>query len=303
LNNLAGLFINNLFPILLIAGIGYLCGKYLQVEAKSLSRVIFYVFSPCLIFNLLTTSELSNSDLFRMMGFAISIVVCVGTVTFLIGKMLKLTRTMLAAVVLTTMSMNAGNFGLSLNLFAFGEAGLAQASIFFVSTALMTYSVGVGIASLGRTSFKQSLLKLFQVPAIYAVILALMTIASGWRLPMFLERTTTTLAGAAIPAMLILLGLQLQRNQRTRNIPALVLANGMRLLGGAAFGLLLGTLFSLEGIAYQAGVIEAATPTAVLATVLATEFDTEPAFVTTVVFTTTILSPLTLTPLLAYLGA
>ena len=53
----------------------------------------------------------------------------------------------------------------------------------------------------------------------------------------------------------------------------------------------------------KAGVIEAATPTAVLSTVLSTEFDTEPAFVTSVVFTTTLLSPLTLTPLLAYLGA
>jgi len=36
---------------------------------------------------------------------------------------------------------------------------------------------------------------------------------------------------------------------------------------------------------------------------LSTEFDTEPSFVTSVVFTTTLLSPLTLTPLLAYLGA
>ncbi len=303
MNNLASLFINNLLPILLMAGIGYLCGKYLQVQAKSLSRVIFYVFSPCLLFNLLTTSRLNSADLFRMMGFTIAIVVSVGTITFLLGKMLKLTRTMLAAVVLCTMSMNAGNFGLSLNLFAFGEAGLAQASIFFVSTALMTYSIGVGIASLGKASLKQSLVKLFQVPAIYAVIFAFGFIATGWQLPVALERTTTTLAGAAIPAMLVLLGLQLQQNQRTQNIPALVLANGMRLIGGAALGLVLGLVFGLEGVAYQAGVIEAATPTAVLATVLATEFDTEPAFVTSVVFTSTLLSPLTLTPLLAYLGA
>jgi len=44
-------------------------------------------------------------------------------------------------------------------------------------------------------------------------------------------------------------------------------------------------------------------PTAVLTTVLATEFDSQPSFVTTVVFVTTLLSPLTLTPLLYFLGA
>jgi predicted permease len=103
--------------------------------------------------------------------------------------------------------------------------------------------------------------------------------------------------------MLILLGLQFQNNQRTKHIPALILANGMRLIGGAVVGLVLASVWGLQGAAYQAGVIEAATPTAVIATVLSTEFDAEPAFVTTVVFTSTILSPLTLTPLLAFLGA
>jgi predicted permease len=303
LNNLASLFINNLFPILLIAGIGYLCGKYLGVEARSLSRVIFYVFSPCLIFDLLTNSHLSGDDLLRMVGFTGSVVICVAAVTLLLGKLLKLSRKMLAAVVLVTMSMNAGNFGLSLNLFAFGEEGLAQASIFFVTTALFTYSIGVMIASMGTASLKQSLLKMFQVPAIYAVVLALVFMTMGWNLPLTLERTTATLGNAAIPAMLILLGLQLQANQRSSHISALVLANGMRLVGGAVFGLGLGLLFGLQGVAYQAGVTEAATPTAVLSTVLSTEFDTEPAFVTSVVFTTTLLSPLTLTPLLAFLGA
>lgn len=303
MTNLASLFINNLFPILLIAGIGYLCGKYLGVEPRSLSRVIFYVFSPCLIFNLLTTSQLNGEDLLRMIGFTGSVVICVAGATFVLGKLLKLKRKMLAAVVLATMSMNAGNFGLSLNLFAFGEPGLAQASIFFVTTALFTYSFGVMIASLGTASLKQSLQKMLKVPAIYAVVLALLFMALDWRLPLALERTTSTLGGAAVPAMLVLLGLQLQANQSTRHVKALVLANSMRLLGGAVFGIGLGIVFGLQGVAYQAGVTEAATPTAVLSTVLATEFDTEPAFVTSVVFTTTLLSPLTLTPLLAYLGA
>jgi predicted permease len=301
LSNLPSIFINNLFPILLIAGIGYLCGKYLKIEPRSLSRLIFYVFSPCLIFNLLTTSQLSSGDMVRMVAYTAAVVVLLALTAFLLGKAIKLERKLLAAVVLTSMSMNAGNFGLSLNLFAFGEAGLAQASIFFVTTALFTYSLGVMIASLGTASLKQSARKMLTVPAIYAVILALVFIARGWQLPIALARVTTTLGDAAIPAMLILLGLQLQANQRNRQIPALVLANGMRLVGGAVFGLLLASLFGLKGAAYQAGVVEAATPAAVLSTVLSTEFDTEPAFVTSVVFTTTLLSPLTLTPLLAYL--
>jgi predicted permease len=257
LGNLASLFINNLLPILLIAGIGYLCGKYLHIDPRSLSRVIFYVFSPCLIFNLLMNNHLSNDDILRMIGFTGSVVLCVSMVTFLLGKLLKLNRKMLAAVVLATLATNAGNFGLSLNLFAFGESGLAQASIFFVTSALITYTVGVAVASLGTANLKQSLLKLLKVPTIYAVFLALIFIWQSWQLPIPLARTTTFLGDASIPTMLILLGLQLQTNHRTRHIPALVLANGMRLVGGAVFGLVLGAFFGLQGVAYQAGVLEA----------------------------------------------
>jgi predicted permease len=303
LKELASLFINNLFPILLIAGIGYVCGKYLGVEPRPISRIIFYVFSPCLIFNLLTTSVLTGGDMIRMVGFTCALVLLISLASLGLGKLMQLKRSMLAAVVLTTMSMNAGNFGLSLNLFAFGEHGLAQASIFFVTTALLTNAFGVAVASLGTADLRESLFRLRKVPMIYAVLLALIFVWAGWQLPLPLLRTTTALGDASIPAMLILLGLQLQSNHRENHLGGLILANSMRLIGGAIFGLLLGPFFGLQGVALQAGVTQAATPTAVISTVISTEFDSEPAFVTSAVFTSTLLCPLTLTPLLSYLGA
>ena len=72
---------------------------------------------------------------------------------------------------------------------------------------------------------------------------------------------------------------------------------------GCSIAILAAPLFNLSGAAYQSGVLESAMPTAVLCTVLATEYDAEPEFVTAAVITTTLLSPLVLTPLLAFLGA
>jgi predicted permease len=238
-----------------------------------------------------------------MAGFTVAIVVSMAVLTFLIGKAMNLKRKMLAAVILTTMTINAGNYGLSLNLFAFSESALAHASIFYATTALCTYTIGVAIASLGSVSLKESMKRLLKVPAIYATILALIFISLKWELPVSLERTTTVLGNAAIPSMLILLGLQLQNNHRSKSIPALTLSTGMRLIGGMVLGFGFSIVFGLKGAAYQAGLVEASMPTAVLSTVLATEFDVQPAFVTSAVFITTLLSPLTLTPLIAFLGA
>jgi predicted permease len=65
--------------------------------------------------------------------------------------------------------------------------------------------------------------------------------------------------------------------------------------------LALAWLLGVVGPARQAGVVLASMPAAVVTTILALEFEVAPAFVTSVVFATTLLSPFTLTPLIAYL--
>jgi len=302
-NNLLRLFANNLLPILLVAGGGYLAGKRLKVEVRSISRVVFYLFSPCLLFDLLVSNHFETGDMLRMVGFAVASILVVGAITWLLGRLIKLERKMLAVVLLCTLSLNAGNYGLSLNSFAFGEEALAYASLFFVTSAVITYTLGVTVASLGRAGLVDSLKGLLKVPVVYVFPLALIFIAMEWELPLPLGRTVSLLDDAAIPGMLIVLGLQLQSNHRARDIRALTLAVGMRLLGGLGVGLMLATVFGLGGMAYNAGILEASMPTAVLATILATEYDAEPGFVTTAVFASTLLSPLTLTPLLLVLGA
>ena len=70
-----------------------------------------------------------------------------------------------------------------------------------------------------------------------------------------------------------------------------------------AAGIAVANAFGLSGAARQAGVLQASMPSAVICTILAARYDLEPEFVTSVVVVTTLLSPITLTPLLAFLGA
>ena len=52
-NELLTTFANNLLPIFLVSGSGFLLGKLLTVDSRSLGRVVFYVFSPLLVFDLM----------------------------------------------------------------------------------------------------------------------------------------------------------------------------------------------------------------------------------------------------------
>ncbi len=303
MSELFTLFFNNLFPILLVAGIGFALAKWLNINPRPLSQVVFYVFSPVLVFKLIMNSQLSNQDILRTLAYALILFICVGLLTWLIGGVLRFDRRTMAAVLITAMFMNAGNYGLPLTSFAFGEQALAFASIFFVINAVLTNTVGIVIASSGSMSIPNAIKGLVKFPAIYALSLGILFLQFGWKLPTGLDRTVTLLSNAAIPCMLVLLGMQLVNIRLDGHIKPLILTSSMRLLIAPAVAFGLTRLFGMTGPAQQAVVLEAGMPVAVLTTILATEFDAEPTFVTTAVLVTTLLSPLTLTPLLAFLGA
>jgi predicted permease len=103
--------------------------------------------------------------------------------------------------------------------------------------------------------------------------------------------------------MLILLGLQLSRANWATHPKPISLASGMRLLASPLITIALIPLFGISGPARQAIILESAMPTAVSTILVASEFNSDPAFVSAVVILSTLLTPLTLTPLLAYLGA
>lgn len=303
MTSLFTLFLNNLFPILLIAGIGYAIGKVFNIEAKHLSRVIFYVLSPALVFESLTNSALSGQEMLRMVGLAALTMVTCGLLAYGFSQWFHLDRKMTAALVLASGLINAGNYGMSLNHFAFGEDALAQASLFYVTSAILAHTVGVTVASMGEKSFWASVKGLAKIPTVYAVVISIVFIYFHWHLPLPIRRVTSYLADAAIPMMIILLGLQLINNHGVVFPKALITAVGIRLLVSPLLALGYNQIFLLDGIAFKAAILEAAMPTAVISTVIATEFEVAPRFITSVVFISTLLSPFTLTPLLSLLGA
>jgi predicted permease len=98
--------------------------------------------------------------------------------------------------------------------------------------------------------------------------------------------------------MLLLLGMQLSGNGSRSHLGLLGLVSAARLIVSPLIAWGLTALFRFPPAATQAGILEAAMPTAVLNSILAAQYDAEPEFVSSAILVTTVLSPLTLTPLL-----
>lgn len=302
LTDLFTTFANNILPVITLGAAGFLLGRALSIDSRSLGRVIFYLFSPVLVFNLLIHNNLPLNEMARTMGFCLAVFAAMSGLTLLVGRLARLDRPTMIAVLLTATLGNAGNFGLPLVSFAFGEDALAHATLYFVTTSILFNTAGVLIASLGHLDFKQAALGMLKVPTVYAVILASLLNHFHITLPLPLERTIGLAAEGAIPLMLILLGVELTRVQWSHSLRALGLGAGLRLLAGPLMGLLLAIPFGLQGAARQATIVQTAVPAAVTNIVLATEYKLDSSLVTAIVFIGTIFSPLTLTPLLVYLG-
>ncbi len=300
--NLITTFTNNLLPIILISSMGFLFARFLQVDSRSVGRIIFYIFSPILVFNLLLKNTLPLDAIAGTVGFALTVYLATGVVILLVARALRLTRPLAMALLLTALFGNTGNYGLPLVSFAFGQDALAHASLYFVTSSLLFNTAGVLIASLGHTDFKAALLGLFKVPTVYAALLAMLLNRLQVTLPLALDRTVKLAADGTIPLMLVLLGLELARVEWGRSWSLVSVSMGLRLVAAPLVGLVLAIPFGLQGAAWQAGLVETSMPTAVTTTVLASEYRLEPSLVTATVFLSTLLSPLTLTPLLVYLG-
>src|SRR5690349_7307512 len=225
---LASTFANNILPIILLSGAGFALGKLLHIEPRSLGRVVFYIFSPILLFDLLVQNKLEISEAAVVVVFALCFILLIGLLTFVTGYFLKLERPALVAILITTMFANTGNYGLPLVSFAFGEQALSYAGIYFATTTLLFYTLGVFLASLGHMSFMEAIRGLFKIPTIYAVLLAILIRALHVEIPVPVTRAVELASGGTIPLMLVLLGVQLTKVELSGNQRALQLSVALR---------------------------------------------------------------------------
>jgi len=298
---LVSIFASDILPIFLIAGVGFLLARWLYGGVKTLAHVVFYALVPCLVFKLLVASTMSGPQVGRMALLAVLVTGLMGLLALVVAMALRLSRAELSAFLLVVMFSNGGNYGLPVALFAFGTEALSHATVYFVASSMLTNTVGVFLAAAGRRSATQAVRGIAGVPAIYGVAAALLVLASGISVPIAVMRPIGLLGDAALPMMVLVLGMQLERARVAERPTVVAVAVGLSLIVAPIVALGLSSFLGLSGAARQAGVILASMPVAVVTTILALEFDVAPAFVTNAVFISTLLSPLTLTPLIAYL--
>ena len=298
--NLAQVLIDVLLPIFLIFGIGFVLGKKKNPDTRSIAHMSIYILLPSLVFTSFLNGDVLSSlavtgvyiTVFTGLMYIISVVLC---------RVLKFDRTLESAFLLSVLFTNAGNYGVPLCTFAFGEEGMVNALAYMMYSSVILYTFAVYIASRGSWSVTESFRKIFTIPLIYAVVAASVFSYFSITVPSFVVKPLTLLGSAAIPVAMVLLGVQLSRTHIQRDYKPLLLSNVIRLVLSPLVGILITNVMGVEGVLRSVLILESSMPTAINSALIAIEFDAKPGYVSTVVLISTVLSIFSLTALLLYL--
>lgn len=301
MSSLLSIILSIIAPILAIAALGVLADRLFTIDTRTISRLALYFTSPALVFSGIANSSLRGDEIGQLALFTVLSLAAVTCLGWVFTRLLHLSQKSTSAFLLAIALVNSGNYGLPFNEFAFGQTGLERALIFFTVSAVFANTVGVFLASRSSASIGRSLLNIFKNPLPYATVLGFLA-NQGWlTVPEPALRVTDVLGRAAIPLLLLLLGVQLSRTSLGGNLSVVLTATALRLVGSVLLALPLAALLGLNGLARQVGIVEASMPTAVMSIVLAVEYDSDAEIVSSVVLVSTLASIVTLSALLLYL--
>lgn len=274
--------LNIIAPVFIVAGIGFFLEyRGIGFHSETLSRLAMMIGTPCLVFSSLTSTNLPDDSLLRLIVIGLCSVAVSG---LLAGLALFVTRLPWRTFISSLSLPNAGNAGLPLVFFAFAEPGLTIGAAFFFIIALVQYTVVPAIVS-----GDPGLGKLLREPLIWSIAAVALFRFSGVSVPTVVADTTALLGGIMIPVMLILLGGALSR-LKVKDLKSSVFLACLRLTIGIATGLAMVVLFRLEGVEAGAIFLLCSMPSAMITYVIAQHYGRSPEQVAGFVVSSTVMN-------------
>jgi predicted permease len=272
-------------PVFLLIAAGFIFAHWKKISLASVTEIIVYLGTPSLVFSSLASKPLFAGDIIVLSGGVLLIFAGVG---LLIRLYFFLTGFSSRGFALPTLFMNAGNMGIPLALFAFGQEGMQRATLMFVIITFLQYSLGIYILN-GRGNWTE----IFRLPLIYAAIAGLIINLTQMKIPELLLQPVVMLGQATIPIMLISLGYRLYQVESLQLGHALGGAL-LRTIGGFAAANIAVNVVGAEGINRQVLLLYGALPAAVINFILTEKYRQDPGLAASIVVLSTFISVLSI---------
>lgn len=280
-------------PVFVLTAVGFIFARYRRISLEAISEYVVYLGAPALVFTSLATKPLYAVDIAVIAVGALGILAGVGLLIFVYRSITGLVS---AGFTLPVLFMNAGNMGIPLALFAFGEPGLQRGTLFYVVITLVHNTLGIYLLG-GHGGAGE----IFRLPLIYAALLGLVCNLFQLKLPEPVYQSLSILGLSVIPLMLVSLGYRL-RSMESFTFGHALAGALIRVGGGFAAAYLLVTLLGIDGINRQVIILYGSLPSAVINFMLTEKYGRDPELAASIIFFSTVLCLLSVPFVLWFLG-
>ena len=246
-----------------------------ETARRSIGVLVLNVFLPALVFRVICSVPSGPEMVQIPLVMGIGVVCCLG-LALLLFRPLVMPAEEKGALVLASAFGNVTYLGLPVLQGLFPGLSLQVAKVAILSevtTTPLNLSVGVALGesfrgTVRRGVWRQALHAVVTMPALWAIVLALVWTGSGIPVPGFLMEATRILGNTVTGLMMLSLGMGL-RYRRLQQPWPLLLASSIKLLVSPLVVLAAARWIGLEPPYLQAVVLEGAMPTQLLTFVIA----------------------------------
>ncbi|QUF66392.1 AEC family transporter [Bacillus atrophaeus] len=294
-------FLLVLLPVFGIFAIGYIGQKTLGFDIQTLSKMSLYLMSPFLAFDTFYSNKLTMDYLYLFI-FVLGLCLVLVLLVYFLSYFHKYHNQDRCAMILSSAFMNNGNYGTPVVLLVYGTAGLDVAVVLMVLQQLIMSTIGIYFAAKGSPDdggFKTVMNRVTRMPVAYGALLGAILQLVHISIPKELMTSIELVGNAAIPTIMIILGMQLAlisfKNIEYRKISYSLL---LKLMISPVIALGFTFILPVDDMTKQIMILVAAMPTAANTTLMAVQFNTKPEVVSSATFISTMLSIVTLPVLL-----
>ncbi|MGE7217205.1 AEC family transporter [Priestia koreensis] len=290
-------FLKVLLPVFAIFVLGYVGQKKIGFDPKTISTMALYLLTPVLVFQTFYNAVFDRTYLYMTL-YTFGLCFALILIVYVIGYVRGYNKVETCGMILASVFMNNGNYGTPVVLMLFGAVGLHYAIVLMVIQQMVMCTVGVYYAAKGSPDadgIRSAVRAVYRMPIVYGAIFGVLFQYAHIPLSNSVKEAVNLVANAAIPTVMIVLGMQLA-NISLRNLAKskLSLSLLVKLLVSPLVAYVLTLFLPVDPMVKQIMIITAAMPTAANTTMYALQYNTDPDFVSSATLVSTSLSLATL---------
>jgi hypothetical protein len=293
-----------ILAIILLILIGYLAkkiGLLKPEDSLTLNKIVINIAIPSLIFLAMFNADLSNLKLLLPITLICIITgsLC-GLLVYIFSRARGYSKKTRWTLVGTSTLFNSGFLGYPVVLGIFGATGLVRAVFYDMGSTILFLSLGIFFILIFGGRYTSIIKRTVLFPPLWGIILGILANILHLN-PGFIPLDVLKyLSGAAIPMIMISLGLSLEAGDLKNYFGAASFVTLTRLIISPMIAVLMVYILGLHGLEGTVTVVEAGMPSAMLSLVLAASYDLDINAAAACIFLSTVVSMITLPILISF---